>query len=64
MCGVRKKSKREKEEADDLMRKNEKAGYNIGRIALFCICTGLGGLKFVEAINLADLCGSVVGNYR
>lgn len=55
---------KEKEKADDLMRKNEKAGYNIGRIALFCICTGLGGLKFVETINLIDLCGGTVGNYR
>jgi hypothetical protein len=59
-----KEEQKKKEKAYDLMRKNEKAGYNIGRIALFCICTGLGGLKFVEAINLADLCGSVVGNYR
>jgi hypothetical protein len=55
---------KKREEADDFMRKNEKAGYNIGRIALFCIRTGLGGLKFVETINLVDLCGSAVGNYR
>ncbi|CAF1473248.1 unnamed protein product [Adineta ricciae] len=55
---------KEKEEADDLMRKNEKAGYNIGRIALFCIRTGLGGLKFVETINLIDLCGGTIGNCR
>ncbi|CAF1387572.1 unnamed protein product [Rotaria magnacalcarata] len=46
------------------MRKNEKVDYYIGRIALFCIRTGLGSLKFVEAINLVDLCGGVVGNYR
>ncbi|CAF3865241.1 unnamed protein product, partial [Adineta steineri] len=59
-----KEEQKEKEEADDFMRKNEKAGYNIGRIALFCIRTGLGGLKFVETINLIDLCGGTVGNYR
>ena len=59
-----KEEQKEKEQADDLMRKNEKAGYNIGRIALFCIRTGLGGLKFVETINLIDLCGGTVGNYR
>lgn len=59
-----KEEQKEKEEADVLMKKNEKAGYNIGRIALFCIRTGLGSLKFVEAINLVDLCGGVVGNYR
>ncbi|CAF1394728.1 unnamed protein product [Adineta ricciae] len=58
------KEQKEKEEADDVMRKNEKAGYNIGRIALFCIRTGLGGLKFVESVNLIDLCGGTVGNYR
>ncbi|MDQ2753803.1 MAG: hypothetical protein M3R72_12340 [Bacteroidota bacterium] len=59
-----KEEQKEKEEADALMKKNEKAGYNIGRIALFCIRTGLGGLKFVEVINLIDLCGGTVGNYR
>ncbi|CAF5071578.1 unnamed protein product, partial [Rotaria sp. Silwood1] len=25
---------------------------------------GLAGLKFVEAINLVDLCGDVIGSYR
>ncbi|CAF1120121.1 unnamed protein product [Didymodactylos carnosus] len=55
---------KKKEEADDFIRKNTKAGYNIGRIALFCIRTGLGGLKFVETINLVDLCGASVGTYR
>ncbi|CAF1612978.1 unnamed protein product [Didymodactylos carnosus] len=60
----RREEQKEKEVADDLMRNNEKAGYNIGRIALFCIRTGLGGLKFVETVNLIDLCGGTVGNYR
>jgi hypothetical protein len=59
-----KEEQRKNEEADEFMRKNEKAGYNIGRIALFCIRTGLGGLKFIETINLVDLCGGVVGSYR
>jgi hypothetical protein len=59
-----KEEQKERDEADDLLIKNVKAGFNIGRIALFSVCTGLGGLKFVETINLVDLCGGVVGNYR
>lgn len=59
-----KEEQKKKEEADTLIRKNEKAEFNIGRIALFCIRTGLGGLKFIETISLVDLCGAAVGNYR
>ena len=56
--------KKTKEEAESFLRKNEKAGYNIGRIALFCIRTELGGLKFMETINLIDLSGGSVGTIR
>ena len=37
-----------KQELYDFIRKNKKAGFNIGRATLFCIQNGLGGLKFVH----------------
>jgi hypothetical protein len=49
---------------DDFLRKNEKAGWNVGRAALFCIQGGLGGLKFVDTLNLLDISGASVGTYR
>ena len=49
---------------DDFLRKNEKAGLNVGRAALFAIRSGLGGLKFVDTLNLLDLSGAIVGTYR
>ncbi|CAF3767738.1 unnamed protein product [Rotaria sp. Silwood1] len=48
---------------DDFLRKNEKAGWNVGRAALFCIQGGLGGLKFVDTLNLLDISGASVGTY-
>ncbi len=53
-----------KQELHDFIRKNKKAGFNIGRAALFCIQNGLGGLKFVHTLNLLDLCGASIGTYR
>ncbi|CAF4054019.1 unnamed protein product, partial [Rotaria sordida] len=53
-----------KQELHDFIRKNKKAGFNIGRAALFCIRNGLGGLKFVHTLNLLDLCGASIGTYR
>ncbi|CAF1422202.1 unnamed protein product [Rotaria sordida] len=41
----------------------QKAGMNVGRAALFSIRSGLGGLKFVETLNLLDLPGAAVGTY-
>ena len=49
---------------EDFLKKNEKAGLNVGRAALFCIRSGLGGLKFVDTLNLLDLSGAAVGTYR
>ncbi len=53
-----------KQAFEDFLRKNEKAGLNVGRAALFCIRSGLGGLKFVDTLNLLDLSGALVGTYR
>ncbi|CAF3745708.1 unnamed protein product [Rotaria sp. Silwood1] len=53
-----------KQELHDFIRKNKKAGFNIGRAALFCIQNGLGDLKFVHTLNLLDLCGASIGTYR
>lgn len=49
---------------EDFLRKNERAGLNVGRAALFAIRSGLGGLKFVDTLNLLDLSGAIVGTYR
>ncbi|CAF0973784.1 unnamed protein product [Didymodactylos carnosus] len=43
---------------EDFLKKNRIAGMNVGRCALFCIRSGLGGLKFEESLNLMDLCGA------
>jgi hypothetical protein len=53
-----------KQEFEDFLRKNRKAGLNVGRTALFCIQNSLGGLKFVQSLNLLDLCGASIGTYR
>ncbi|CAF1319093.1 unnamed protein product [Rotaria sordida] len=53
-----------KQEVHDFIRKNKKAGFNIGRAVLLCIQNGLGGLKFVHTLNLLDLCGASIGTYR
>jgi ferritin len=49
---------------EDFVKRNEKAGLNVGRAALFSIRSGLGGLKFVETLNLLDLSGAAIGTYR
>jgi len=53
-----------KQAFEDFLKKNETAGLNVGRAALFCIRNGLGGLKFVDTLNLLDLSGAAVGTYR
>jgi hypothetical protein len=53
-----------KQAFEDFVKKNEKAGMNVGRAALFSIQSSLGGLKFVETLNLLDLSGAAVGTYR
>jgi hypothetical protein len=53
-----------KQECEDFLRKNRKAGLNVGKAALFCIRNGLGGLKFVQSLNLLDICGASIGTYR
>jgi hypothetical protein len=55
---------KQKQLFNDFLRKNEKAGLNVGRAALFCIRSGLGGLKFVETLNLLDLSQASIGTYR
>ena len=47
---------------EDFLKKNEKAGLYVGRAALFCIRSGLGGL-FVDTLNLLDLSGAAVGTF-
>jgi hypothetical protein len=58
------KQEERKQALEDFVKKNEKAGMNVGRAALFSIRSGLGGLKFVETLNLLDLSGAAVGTYR
>jgi hypothetical protein len=53
-----------KQELEDFLRKNKKAGLNVARAALFCIRNGLGSLKFVQTLDLLDLCGAPIGTYR
>ena len=49
---------------EDFLRENERAGLNVGRAALFAIRSGLGGLKFVDTLNLLDLSDAMIGTYR
>jgi hypothetical protein len=63
MWCVREQEER-KQAFEDFLKKNEKAGMNVGRAALFSIRSGLGGLKFVDTLNLLDLSGAAVGTYR
>jgi hypothetical protein len=49
---------------ENFLRKNEEAGLNVGRAALFAIRSGLGGLKFLDTLNLLDLSGTNIGTYR
>ena len=53
-----------KQKLEDFLRKNRRAGLNVGRAALFCIQGGLGSLKCVEESDVLDLCDVPFGTYR